>query len=186
MQTTPLTSTQQRRLLALLENRFMANMHRHKLMDWERVRDRLKDRPEKLRSLAQMEETGGEPDVVDYDEISGEYIFVDCSTESPTGRRNVCYDQEAQESRKENAPKNNAVGMSDTMGTRLLNEKQYRALQKLEEFDLKTSSWIETPASIRNLGGALFADRRYSTVFIYHNSAPSYYSSRGFRCELRV
>jgi len=161
-------------------------MNLHSGLIWAEVRTKLEANPEKLWSLAEMERTGGEPDVVGFDEKTGEYIFMDCSAESPAGRRSVCYDREALESRKEHKPENNAVDMAAAMGIELLNEEQYRQLQKLGEFDLKTSSWIATPSEIRKLGGALFCDRRYDTVFLYHNGAQSYYAARGFRGLLRV
>lgn len=173
-------------LLNILKSRFEANMHRHKGSEWEKVQDRLVSNPDKLRSLKLMEQTGGEPDVVDFDETTGEYIFMDCSAESPKGRRSICYDHAALEARKQNKPHNSAVNMAEEMGIEILTEEQYRQLQKLGEFDLKTSSWIKTPESIRKLGGALFCDRRYNTVFVYHNGADSYYGSRGFRGCLRV
>jgi hypothetical protein len=161
-------------------------MNRHQGLEWAKVRARLEADAEKLRSLGEMERTGGEPDVVGHDEKTGEYIFYDCSAESPAGRRSVCYDREGQESRKEHRPENNAIDMAAAMGIELLTEEQYRELQKLGKFDLKTSSWVKTPAGIRKLGGALFCDRRYDNVFLYHNGAPSYYAARGFRGWLRV
>jgi len=173
-------------LLRTLKARFDANRSHHKGLDWAEVQARLEANPDKLRSLQEMERTGGEPDVVGRDRSTGEYVFVDCSTESPKGRRSVCYDHEAWESRKENKPANNAMDMADAMGIELLTEKQYRDLQNLGQFDLKTSSWVKTPAEIRKLGGALFCDRRYDTVFLYHNGAESYYAARGFRGSLRV
>jgi hypothetical protein len=173
-------------LLSLLKARFEKNMSRHKGLEWAKVQAKLKANPEKLWSLAEMERTGGEPDVVGFDKETGEYIFYDCSAESPKGRRSVCYDREAQESRKEHKPENNAVDMAAVMGIELLTEKQYRELQKLGNFDTKTSSWIKTPSDIRKLGGALFADRRYNNVFVYHNGASSYYAARAFRGSLRV
>jgi hypothetical protein len=166
--------------------RFEKNGHRHKGIKWSDVQAKLEARPGKLKSLAQMEETGGEPDVIGTDKKTGEFLIVDCSEESPKGRRSVCYDREALESRKEHPPKNSAVDMAEAMGIELLTEEQYRDLQKLGEFDLKTSSWVQTPAAIRKLGGALFCDRRYDTVFLYHNGAQSYYAARGFRGLLRV
>lgn len=181
-----LSIQQREELLVLLEARFEKNMNRHHGLDWNQVRARLEANPEKLRSLYEMDNTGGEPDVVGYDKKTDEYIFYDCSPESPDGRRNVCYDDEALAARKEHKPKNSAVGMAAAMGITLLTEEQYRALQKLGEFDTKTSSWIQTPADIRKLGGAIFADRRYNTVFVYHNGAISYYAARGFRGSLRV
>ena len=161
-------------------------MDRHRGMQWSKVQARLEGKPEKLRSLNEMEETGGEPDVIGHDKKSGEYIFCDCSAESPKGRRSLCYDREALESRKEHKPANNAVDMAAAMRIELLTEDEYRALQKLGSFDTKTSSWVQTPADIRKLGGALFCDRRYDHVFLYHNGAQSYYAARGFRGSLRV
>lgn len=181
-----LSPDQQEELLKILQTRFEKNMRWHGGLDWEKVKARLISNPEKLWSLFEMERTGGEPDVMGYDHTSGEYIFCDCSAESPKGRRNVCYDREGQESRKEFKPANNAVDMAADMGIELLTEEQYRDLQKLGTFDQKTSSWVKTPLEIRKLGGALFADFRYGQVFTYHNSAPSYYSSRGFRGLLKV
>ena len=175
-------------LLTALKARFEKNMNRHKGLEWIKVQVKLDgpDGKEKLWSLNEMDRTGGEPDVVGYDEKTGEYIFYDCSAESPKDRRSICYDREGLESRKENRPENNCVDMAAGMGIELLTEEQYRELQKLGNFDLKTSSWIKTPSEIRKLGGALFADRRYNNVFIYHNGAPSYYAVRGFRGSLRV
>lgn len=173
-------------LLTLLKNRFEKNMHRHKDMQWAKVQAKLEANPEKLRSLNEMESTGGEPDVVGYDKKTDEFIFYDCSAESPTGRRSVCYDREGLESRKEHKPENNAIDMAAAMGIEMLTEAQYRELQKLGEFDAKTSSWIQTPADIRKRGGALFADFRYGNVFVYHNGAQSYYAARAFRGSLRV
>ncbi len=173
-------------LITLLKNRFEKNMNRHKGLAWNDVQARLETDKEKLRSLGEMEATGGEPDVVGYDKKTGEYIFYDCAAETPQGRRSICYDREGLESRKENKPENNAVDMAAAMGIELLTEEQYRELQTLGKFDVKTSSWIKTPAAIRKLGGALFCDRRYDTVFVYHNGAQSYYSSRGFRGLLKV
>ena len=161
-------------------------MNCHKGLEWAKVQAKLEATPEKLWSLHEMEKTGGEPDVVGFDKKTGEFIFYDCSTESPKGRRSVCYDPAALESRKEHKPKDSAVGMAAAMGIEILTEEQYRDLQKLGEFDLKTSSWISTPAEIRSLGGGLFCDRRYNTVFLYHNGAESYYAARGFRGSLRV
>lgn len=181
-----LTASQREALLGTLQARFEANMDRHRGLDWASVQARLEAKPASLWSLAEMERTGGEPDVVDYDEATGEVVFYDCSAESPKGRRNVCYDREAQESRKEHRPENNAVEMAAAMGIELLTEAQYRALQALGAFDTKTSSWVKTPADIRARGGALFGDRRYGHVFVYHNGAQSYYGVRGFRGSLRV
>jgi len=181
-----LSPEQREELLGALKARFEKNMNRHKGLEWAKVRAKLEANPEKLWSLNEMEGTGGEPDVVGYDKKTGEYIFYDCSAESPKGRRSVCYDREGQESRKEHKPENNAIDMAAAMGIELLTEEQYRELQKLGNFDTKTSSWVKTPSDIRKLGGALFADRRYNTVFVYHNSAPSYYAARGFRGSLRV
>lgn len=173
-------------LLTILKERFEKNMKRHKGLDWTKVETRLKAHPAKLWSLNEMEMTGGEPDVFGHDKKTGGYIFCDCSAESPKGRRSFCYDQEALESRKEHKPKTSAVKIASEMGVEILSEEQYRKLQQLEEFDLRTSCWIKTPADIRELGGALFCDRRYNTVFVYHNGAESYYAARGFRCALRV
>lgn len=181
-----LKAKQREELLSALQARFEKNMNRHKGIDWAKVQTNLEAHPEKLWSLNEMERTGGEPDVVGYDKKTGEYIFCDCSAESPSGRRSVCYDREALESRKEHKPKDSAIGMAAAMGIELLTEEQYRELQKLGNFDLKTSSWVKTPANIRKLGGALFCDRRYDTVFVYHNGAESYYAARGFRGALRV
>ena len=176
-----MSSAQREELLSTLKTRFEKNMNRHKGLEWAKVQAKLEGDVKKLWSLSEMERTGGEPDVVGYDKKSGEYIFYDCSAESPKGRRSVCYDPEALESRKEHKPANSAVGMATEMGIELLTEEQYRELQKLEKFDLKTSSWVKTPADIRKLGGALFCDRRYDHVFVYHNGAESYYAARGFR-----
>ncbi len=173
-------------LLRELKVRFEENMHRHKGLEWAKVQVKLDANPEKLWSLNEMERTGGEPDVVDYDKKNDEYIFYDCSAESPKGRRSVCYDREALESRKKHKPENNAMDMAAAMGIELLTEEQYRALQKLENFDMKTSSWVQTPSDIRELGGALFCDCRFRHVFLYHNGADSYYGARGFRGSLRV
>jgi hypothetical protein len=173
-------------LLQILRARFEKNMNRHKSLEWAKVLTKLEANTEKLRSLNEMERTGGEPDVVGHDKKTGEYIFFDCSAESPKGRRSVCYDREALESRKEHKPKDSAIDMAAAMGIELLTEEQYRDLQKLGTFDTKTSSWVTTPSDIRKLGGALFCDRRYDHVFVYHNSAPSYYAARGFRGSLRV
>ena len=188
-----LSSKQRDELIGILKVRFEKNMNRHKGIEWSKVEARLKGSSKKLWSLNEMERTGGEPDVIGYDKKTGEYIFYDCSEESPKGRRSFCYDREALEKRKEHKPKNNAIDVAAEMGIELLTEDQYRELQKLGEhaspaggFDLKTSSWVKTPADIRKLGGALFCDRRYDTVFIYHNGAESYYAVRGFRGLLRV
>ena len=181
-----LSPQQGEELLGALKARFEKNMNRHKGLEWAKVQAKLEANTEKLWSLNEMEETGGEPDVVGYDKKTGEFIFYDCSAESPKGRRSVCYDGEALESRKEHKPKNSAIGMATAMGVELLTEAEYRELQKLGEFDTKTSSWVQTPADIRKLGGALFCDRRYDQVFVYHNGADSYYAARGFRGSLRV
>ncbi len=173
-------------LLKVLKARFEKHMNRHAGLDWAAVQTRLEANPEKLWSLHEMESTGGEPDVVGQDQHTGEYIFYDCVAESPKGRRSICYDPEALESRKEYKPKDSAMGMAAAMGIDLLTEEQYRALQKLGDFDTKTSSWVKTPAEIRKLGGAIFCDRRYDHVFMYHNGAESYYGARGFRGSLRV
>lgn len=177
---------QQNELLSLLKARFEKNMSRHNGLDWAAVQAKLEANPAKLWSLQEMESTGGEPDVVGQDMGTGEYIFYDCSAESPKGRRSICFDREALNSRKENKPANTALDMAAEMGVDLLTEAQYRQLQTLGKFDLKTSSWIVTPPAIRKLGGALFCDRRYDTVFVYHNGADSYYGARGFRGALRV
>jgi hypothetical protein len=181
-----LSAQQSEKLLGILKARFEKNINRHSSIEWIEVQSKLESNPEKLWSLNEMESTGGEPDVVDYDKTKNEYIFYDCSEESPKGRRSFCYDHEALESRKENKPVNSAKGMADAIGCELLTEDQYRNLQKLGNFDNKTSSWIKTPAEIRRLGGALFCDRRYDHVFVYHNGAESYYGARGFRTLLRV
>jgi len=181
-----LSPEQRAEILGALKDRFEKNMHRHKGLEWAEVQARLEAKPEKLWSLHEMERTGGEPDVVRHDKKTGETIFYDCSAESPKGRRNVCYDREALEARKEFKPKDSAMDMAAAMGIQILTEEQYRELQELGSFDAKTSSWVKTPAEIRKLGGALFADRRYEHVFIYHNGADSYYGARGFRGSLRV
>lgn len=181
-----LSPAQREELLTALKARFEKNMDRHKGIDWAKVQARLEANTEKLWSLNEMERTGGEPDVIGHDKKTGEYIFCDCSAESPKGRRSVCYDGEALEARKEHKPKDSAVGMATAMGIELLTEEQYRELQKLGEFDTKTSSWVKTPPDIRKLGGALFCDRRYANVFLYHNGAESYYAARAFRGSLRV
>ncbi|HEU4861461.1 MAG TPA: DUF4256 domain-containing protein, partial [Chitinophagaceae bacterium] len=168
------------------KTRFEKNMNRHKGLEWAKILAKLEADPEKLWILDDMEETGGEPDVIGYDKKTGEYIFYDCSAESPKDRRSLCYDRKALESRKENKPKNNAIDMATEMGIEILTEEQYRQLQKLGEFDTKTSSWVKTPDDIRELGGAVFCDRRYNTVFLYHNGAESYYAARGFRGSLKV
>lgn len=175
-------------LLQTLQDRFEKNMGRHNGLDWPKIQAKLKGQPEKLASLHAMESTGGEPDVIGCDEKTGEYIFCDCSTQSPVGRRSICYDKDGQEERerKDVHPAGNAVGLAEAMGIELLNEEQYRALQMLGEFDTKTESWIQTPPEIRKLGGAVYGDRRYNTVFVCHNSAPSFYAARGFRGLLRV
>jgi hypothetical protein len=177
---------QREELLSALKARFEENMHRHNGLEWAKVQARLEANTEKLRTLNEMEKTGGEPDVVGHDKKTGEYFFYDCSAESPAGRRSVCYDREGLESRKEQRPENNAIDMAAAMGIELLTEEQYRELQKFGKFDTKTSSWIKTPSDIRKLGGALFCDRRYGHVFLYHNGAQSYYSARGFRGLLKV
>ena len=181
-----LSPEQQEKLLEILKTRFEKNMNRHNGLEWEKVQAKLETNTEKLWSLYEMERTGGEPDVVGFDKETGEFIFYDCSPESPKGRRSVCYDREALESRKKHKPQNNAIDMARDMGIKILSEEQYRELQKLGHFDTKTSSWVKTPENIRKLGGAIFCDRRYGTVFVYHNGADSYYASRGFRGSLRV
>lgn len=173
-------------LLNVLETRFKANLHRHRDIKWEDVKYKLEGSPKKLWSLNEMEKSGGEPDLLDFDKKSGEYIFYDCSTESPSGRRSLCYDRDAWEKRKANRPASSVLEIANQMGARLLNETEYRRLQEIGEFDTRTSSWILTPPDVRELGGALFGDFRYGKVFIYHNGADSYYASRGFRCSLRV
>jgi hypothetical protein len=183
-----LSPEQGEELLKTLKVRFEKNVNRHKTLEWPKIQARLEAHPEKLSSLGAMESSGGEPDVVGYDRKTGEYILCDCSAESPEGRRSICYDREGQEAREKKGvyPGGNAIDIAAAMGIQLLAEEQYRELQKLGEFDTKTSSWIQTPTDIRKLGGALFADRRYGHVFVYHNSAPSFYSARGFRGSLRV
>ncbi len=181
-----LSPAQCKELLGTLKTRFEKNMKRHKNMDWDKVKEKLESAPTKLWSLNEMETTGGEPDVVDHDKKTGEYVFYDCSAESPKGRRSLCYDNEALESRKEHKPKNSALNMAEQMGIEILNEEQYKKLQLLGEFDTKTSSWIKTPAEIRKHGGAVFCDRRYDHVFTYHNGAESYYAARAFRGLLKV
>lgn len=181
-----LSPEQREALLKALKTRFEQNMHRHTGLAWANVAAKLDAHAEKLWSLYEMERTGGEPDVIGYDETTGEYMFCDCSAESPKGRRSLCYDREALESRKEHKPADSALDMASAMGIELLTEEQYRALQQLGNFDTKTSSWVKTPTAIRELGGAIFCDRRYNTVFTYHNGAESYYAARGFRGVLRV
>lgn len=181
-----LSTDQHKELLGVLKARFENNMNRHKDLEWLKVQAKLEANPEKMWSLDEMENTGGEPDVVAYDEKTNEYIFFDCAAESPKGRRSICYDHEALEARKEHKPENSAIEMAKDMGIELLTEEQYRYLQQLGNFDLKTSSWIVTPPAIRKLKGALFVDRRYNHVFVYHNGAESYYAARGFRGSLRV
>jgi hypothetical protein len=181
-----LSSAQQEKLLGILEARFEKNMNRHKGLDWTKVQSKLEANTGKLWSLNAMEDTGGEPDVVGYDKKTGEFIFYDCAAESPKGRRSLCYDHEALEARKEHKPEDSAINMAADMGIELLTEEQYRDLQQLGKFDLKTSSWVKTPPEIRKHGGAIFCDRRYDHVFTYHNGAESYYAARGFRGWLRV
>jgi hypothetical protein len=181
-----LSPEQREELLRALKARFEKNMNRHKSLEWAKVQAKLEANTKKLWSLYEMERTGGEPDIVGFDKKTGEYIFYDCSAESPKGRRSLCYDREALDARKEHKPKNNAIDMAAAMGIELLTEEQYRELQKLGEFDTKTSSWVKTPSDIRKLGGAIFTDRRFGHVFVYHNGAESYYAARGFRGLLRV
>lgn len=181
-----LTTDQIRILIELLKTRFDKNIQRHENIDWQLVEARLSSNPDKLWTLSEMERTGGEPDVVGYDEITGEYIFYDCSTESPIGRRNLCYDNEALEARKENKPVGSALGLAEEMGVNILTEEQYRYLQTLGDFDKKTSSWVKTPDDVRKLGGAVFCDYRYGKVFLYHNGASSYYGVRGFRGSIGI
>jgi hypothetical protein len=181
-----LSPKEEKELLAVLKARFEKNMNRHKGLEWAKVQAKLEANTEKLWSLHEMERTGGEPDVVGDDKKTGEYIFYDCAAESPKGRRSLCYDREALDSRKENKPKDNAMDVAAAMGVEILTEEEYRELQKLGEFDTKTSSWLQTPPRIRELGGALFCDHRFDTVFVYHNGAESYYAARGFRGWLRV
>jgi len=181
-----LSPSQQTELLAILKKRFENYPNRHFGLEWSKIQEKLEANPSKLWSLNEMERTEGEPDVVDYDKEKDEYIFYDCSTETPKGRRSLCYDKEALEARKEFKPENNVIDMATSMGIELLSETEYRHLQQLGKFDLKTSSWIKTPSEIRKLGGALFADFRYETVFVYHNGAQSYYAVRGFRGSLRL
>jgi len=181
-----LSPEQLEELLRVLKTRFEQNMNRHKGLEWAKLHAKLESNTEKLLSLNEMEKTGGEPDVVDHDNETDEYIFFDCSAESPKGRRSLCYDHEALESRKEFKPKDSAINMAASMGIEILTEEQYRNLQKLGNFDTKTSSWVKTPSNIRELGGAIFVDFRYGTVFLYHNGAESYYASRGFRASLMI
>ena len=181
-----LSTKQREELLRALKARFEKNMDRHQGLAWDKVQAKLEANAEKLWSLNEMERTGGEPDVVSHDKKTGEYIFYDCSADSPKGRRSLCYDREALEQRKEHKPKDSAVAMAAAMGVELLTEEQYRELQKLGDFDTKTSSWVKTPSAVRKLGGALFCDRRFNTVFVYHNGAESYYAGRAFRGSLRV
>lgn len=186
MKNKELSAEQQKELLSVLKVRFEKNRNRHKDIEWSKIEAKLINNPEKIRSLNEMEKTGGEPDVIGHDKKTGEYIFYDCSIESPKERRSICFDKEGQESRKEHKPANNAIDMAADMGIELLTEEQYRELQQFGNFDAKTSSWIQTPSEIRKLGGALFADFRYGNVFVYHNGAQSYYAARGFRGSLRV
>lgn len=186
MTATTLSKKQIEEILKMLKARFEKNKNRHPGLAWATVHSRLEANPRKLWSLSEMEKTGGEPDVVGHDKKSGEYIFYDCSAETPKGRRSICYDREALDSRKEHKPKTSATDMAAAIGVEILTEEQYRELQKLGEFDTKTSSWINTPPEIRKLGGALFCDRRFNTVFVYHNGAESYYAARGFRGSLKV
>ena len=181
-----LPAKQREELLTTLKARFDENMGRHKGLEWTKIQARLGANPEKLWSLNEMEVTGGEPDVVGFDKQTGEYVFYDCAAESPKGRRSICYDREALEARKEHKPKDSAINMAAAMGVEILTEEQYRELQKLGAFDTKTSSWVKTPPEIRKLGGALYCDRRYNTVFLYHNGADSYYAARGFRGSLKI
>ena len=181
-----LSQKQSEELLKTLKTRFEKNINRHKGIEWAKVQAKLENNKEKLWSLNEMERTGGEPDVVGHDKKTGEYIFYDCSAESPAGRRSLCYDRKALNDRKEFKPKNSAIDMATEMGIEILTEEEYRELQKLGNFDTKTSSWILTPTDIRNLGGAIFCDRRYNTVFVYHNGADSYYAARGFRGSIKV
>jgi hypothetical protein len=182
----PKTKDSSSEILQILKRRFEKNRARHKSLSWSNIQSKLEKNPQKLKSLIQMEETGGEPDLLDFDKKTNEYVFCDFSVESPSGRRSLCYDEEALNSRKEHKPKNSALEMAISIGVEILDEEQYRLLQTFGDFDTKTSSWIKTPADIRKLGGATFADRRYNTVFVYHNGAESYYAARGFRGALRV
>jgi hypothetical protein len=186
MSNATLSNKQREEILKTLKARFEKNMNRHQGLDWSKVQAKLEANTEKLRSLSEMERTGGEPDVVGLDKKTGEFIFYDCAEESPRGRRSLCYDREALDSRKENKPKGSAMELATAMGVELLTEEQYRELQKLGEFDTKTSSWVRTPSAVRKLGGAFFCDRRFGTVFLYHNGAESYYAGRAFRGSLRV
>ncbi|WP_317898252.1 DUF4256 domain-containing protein [Aurantibacillus circumpalustris] len=181
-----LSANQEKELIKILKTRFEKNTKRHKGLEWSRLVERLKKMSEKLWSLEEMEISGGEPDVIGQDKKTGEYIFCDCSEESPKGRRSLCYDRQALESRKEHKPKSSALDVAAEMGIELITEEQYRELQKLGNFDMKTSSWVKTPSDIRELGGAIFCDRRYNTVFLYHNGAESYYAARGFRGLLKI
>ncbi len=181
-----LTGKQRNDLLKTLGVRFEAHVHRHAGLEWTTVRERLESNSAKLWSLNEMEQSGGEPDVVGVDKATGEFLFVDCAAQSPTGRRSLCYDRAALEARRENKPKGSAVDMATAMGATLITVTEYQRLQELDQFDTKTSSWVQTPVKIRKLGGALFCDRRYDTVFVYHNGADAYYAGRGFRCSLRV
>ncbi len=181
-----LAKEEQKTLLDILKTRFEKNMQRHKGLAWSEVQSKLEANPSKLWSLNEMEKTGGEPDVIDYDKKSGEFLFCDCSAESPAGRRSICYDHEALNARKEHKPKDSAINMANSFGIEMLTEEQYKRLQQLGKFDTKTSSWIKTPDNIRKLGGAIFCDRRYETIFTYHNGAESYYAARAFRGLLRV
>ncbi|MGB6472761.1 MAG: DUF4256 domain-containing protein [Candidatus Sulfotelmatobacter sp.] len=186
MSSVTLSNKQREEILRAVKARFEKNMNRHRGLEWAKVQAKLEANAEKLWSLNEMERTGGEPDIVGHDKKTGEYIFYDCSAESPKGRRSLCYDRAALQSRKENKPKDNAMEMAAAMGIELLTEEQYRELQQLGDFDTKTSSWVKTPSNIRKLGGALFGDRRFDTVFLYHNGAESYYAGRAFRGSLRV
>ena len=181
-----LSSSESEELLKIVKDRFEKNRNRHEGIEWNKVQEKLEANPEKLWALNEMERTGGEPDVVNYDKNTDEYIFYDCSAESPKERRSLCYDRQALDARKENKPKNSVIDMANSIGITLLSEEQYRELQKLGNFDTKTSSWIQTPAEIRKLGGAIFADFRYGNVFVYHNGAESYYAARGFRGALKI